>query len=136
MKQGQQGPWKHRDGARVLLLRSECAEVGKEEVARRVGGSAQSLVSLGQDGRAGSITHFNHSLYPPSNPVPVSLCSNAHQAAIRDSFRPPKPFILPWAAMADRRSKKLKMMLERAPFSTLSGMNVRKESRAMFESAI
>jgi hypothetical protein len=54
---------------------------------------------------------------------------------MRDSLRPPNPFILLWAAIAERRSKKSKMIFERDSLSTLRGMNVLNESLAMCESA-
>jgi hypothetical protein len=54
---------------------------------------------------------------------------------MRDSLRPPNPFVLLWAAIAARRSKKSKMILDRESLSTLRGMNVLKESRAICESA-
>ena len=54
---------------------------------------------------------------------------------MRDSLRPPKPLDLPWAATAERRSKNLKMISARAWLSTLRGIKVLKESRAMLESA-
>lgn len=97
----------------------------------------QPLCSLAKDkgNTCLNVAYFNHCLYPSSKPLLASFCSNAHQAAIRESLRPPKPFILPCAAIADSRSKKLKMMLVRAPFSMLSGINVLNESRAIFESA-
>ncbi len=78
---------------------------------------------------------LSQALYPPSKPLPVSLCSKAHHAAIRESFRPPNPLDLPWAATADRRSKKLKIICDRVSLSTLKGIKVLKESLAMFESA-
>lgn len=73
-------------------------------------------------------------LYPPSNPLPVSSCPNAHQPANRESFLPPSPLDFPWAAMAESRSKKSKMILVRASESILMGMNVANESRAILES--
>jgi hypothetical protein len=79
---------------------------------------------------------LSHALYPPSKPLPVSPCSNAHHAAIRESFRPPKPFVLPWAAIAERRSKKSKIIADRASLSTLKGIKVLNESLAKFESAV
>ena len=81
-------------------------------------------------------TYLSHDLYPPSKPLPLSLCSNAHHAAMRESLRPPNPFILLWAAVAASRSKKSNMILDRASLSTLRGMKVLNESRAMFESGI
>ncbi len=49
-------------------------------------------------------------------------------------MRPPKPLVLPWAAMAAKRSKKSKMILVRASESTLRGMKVANESRARLAS--
>lgn len=54
---------------------------------------------------------------------------------MRESLRPPNPFILLWAAIAESRSKKSKMILDLAPLSTLRGMKVLNESLAMCESA-
>lgn len=79
-------------------------------------------------------TYPAHPLYPPSNPLPPSLCSNAHQPANLDNLRPLRPFVFPCAAMAERRSKKSNIIFVRESDSTLKGMNVAKESRAMFES--
>jgi len=75
-----------------------------------------------------------HVLYPPSKPFPTSPCSKAHQPANLDNFRPPRPFVFPCAAIAESRSKKSKMICARAFESTLRGMKVANESRAMFES--
>jgi hypothetical protein len=106
-------------------------------MARSVGRAAKYVLArhgdMGEEGTGR--TCVSHDLYPPSNPLPLSLCSNAHQAAMRDSLRPPNPFILLWAAIAERRSKKSKMILERDSLSTLSGMNVLNESLAICESA-
>ena len=80
-------------------------------------------------------TCLSHVLYPPSKPLLVSLCSNAHHPAMREILRPPNPFILLWAATAESRSKKSKIIFDRASLSTLRGMKVLNESLAMWESA-
>src|SRR5262245_60681339 len=78
-------------------------------------------------------SYFAHELYPPSNPLPLSECSKAHQPAIRDNFRPPSPLVLPLAAMAAKRSKKSKIIRFRAE-SVLMGMKVLKALRDILES--
>lgn len=94
-----------------------------------------SISHLRTRDNARRMTCLSHALYPPSKPLPSSVCSKAHHAAMRESLRPPKPFILLWAATAESRSKKSKMIFDRASLSTLRGMKVLNESLAMFESA-
>lgn len=81
-------------------------------------------------------TYAAQLLYAASKPVVASFCSKAHHPAYLESFRPPRPLDLLWAAIAAKRSKKSVIILVLASDSTLMGMKVEKASRAKLESGV